>query len=283
METQRLEQPFYRMMQDAGLVHILAVSGLHIGMAAAFCRKGLEKIGICRRTVELISLLPVWGYIALTGFSLRRCGQASWQPFAGLGWVLGRERDGLSSLAVAACSMLLVSPYLLYSLSFLLSFWITFGLLLCTPGLSRLWEQSAFGAALIGRRGTPRFLHIFQHRLSFAGSRYLRDAGAALPLSCAFGVERSGSSAFAVGGPLGDAVRLALAGCHAALSECGSRAVFVGSPGAGRACGIVCPLDFAGGKNGQPPAVSGGFLQPPVAAGSDPVDCTGLGAHPAWI
>ena len=78
-------------------------------------------------------------------------------------------------------------------------------------------------------------------------------------------------------------VRLALAGCHAALSECGSRAVFVGSPGAGRACGIVCPLDFVGGKNGQPPAVSGGFLQPPVAAGSDPVDCTGLGAHPAWI
>lgn len=46
-ETQRLEQPFYRMMQDAGLVHILAVSGLHIGMAAAFCRKGLEKVGIC--------------------------------------------------------------------------------------------------------------------------------------------------------------------------------------------------------------------------------------------
>ena len=78
---------------------------------------------------------------------------------AGLGWVLGRERDGLSSLAVAACSMLLLSPYLLYSLSFLLSFWITFGLLLCAPGLSRLWEQSALGAALIGRRGMPRFLH----------------------------------------------------------------------------------------------------------------------------
>ena len=82
---------------------------------------------------------------------------------AGLGWVLGRERDGLSSLAVAACLLLLVSPYLLYSLSFLLSFWITFGLLLCAPGLSRLWEQSAFGAALIGRRGTPRFLHTFSN------------------------------------------------------------------------------------------------------------------------
>lgn len=162
-ETQRLEQPFYRMMQDAGLVHILAVSGLHIGMAAAFCRKGLEKVGICRRTVELISLLPVWGYIALTGFSPSAVRAGIMATLAGLGWVLGRERDGLSSLAVAACLLLLVSPYLLYSLSFLLSFWITFGLLLCAPGLSRLWEQSAFGAALIGRRGTPRFLHTFSN------------------------------------------------------------------------------------------------------------------------
>ena len=162
-ETQRLEQPFYRIMQDAGLVHILAVSGLHIGMAAAFCRKGLEKIGICRRTVELISLLPVWGYIALTGFSPSAVRAGIMATLAGLGWVLGRERDGLSSLAVAACLLLLVSPYLLYSLSFLLSFWITFGLLLCAPGLSRLWEQSAFGAALIGRRGTPRFLHTFSN------------------------------------------------------------------------------------------------------------------------
>ena len=68
-----------------------AVSGLHIGMAAAFCRKGLEKIGICRRTVELISLLPVWGYIALTGFSLRRCGQASWQPPCRLGMGAGQR------------------------------------------------------------------------------------------------------------------------------------------------------------------------------------------------
>ena len=90
-ETQRLEQPFYRMMQDAGLVHILAVSGLHIGMAAAFCRKGLEKVGICRRAVELISLLPVWGYIALTGFSPSAVRAGIMATLAGLGWVLGRE------------------------------------------------------------------------------------------------------------------------------------------------------------------------------------------------
>lgn len=167
-ETQRLEQPFYRMMQDAGLVHILAVSGLHIGMAAAFCRKGLEKVGICRRAVELISLLPVWGYIALTGFSPSAVRAGIMATLAGLGWVLGRERDGLSSLAVAACSMLLLSPYLLYSLSFLLSFWITFGLLLCAPGLSRLWEQSALGAALIGRRGMPRFLHALSNTACFS-------------------------------------------------------------------------------------------------------------------
>lgn len=64
--------------------------------------------------------------------------------------------------------MLLLSPYLLYSLSFLLSFWITFGLLLCAPGLSRLWEQSALGAALIGRRGMPRFLHALSNTACFS-------------------------------------------------------------------------------------------------------------------
>lgn len=156
-ETQRLEQPFYRMMQDAGLAHILAVSGLHIGMSAAFFRTGLEKIGVCRRLAEWMLLLPVWGYIALTGFSPSAVRAGIMATLAGLGWVLGRERDGLSSLASAACLMLLASPYLLYSLSFLLSFWITMGLLLCASGLLRLWEQSALGAALIGRRGTPHF------------------------------------------------------------------------------------------------------------------------------
>lgn len=58
------------MLEDAGLVHILSVSGIHISLLASFCTGvfSCEEDNL-RRFTGLLALLPVWSYIALAQFA----------------------------------------------------------------------------------------------------------------------------------------------------------------------------------------------------------------------
>lgn len=105
---------------------------------------------------------------------------------------------GGSLLDAAAFSLSAVQPVLP---AFLLDYlWVA----AVRSGLEPIVGAERIGCSPHRQKRNASFsARTFQYRLFFTGSRYLRDAGAALPLSCAFGVERSGSGAFAVGGSLG--------------------------------------------------------------------------------
>ena len=153
-EREEIDRHFAQMLEDAGLVHILSVSGIHISLLSSFCNgvfsRGEDNL---RRFTGLLALLPVWSYIALAQFAPSAVRAGLMATLSAVGLLLHRERDALSALAVSAVAIVAFSPFSLYSVSFQLSFWVTLGILLCTSPLTRMLEQLRPVAFLLGRAG----------------------------------------------------------------------------------------------------------------------------------
>jgi len=138
-----LREPF----QAAGLGHVLAVSGLHIGLVAwiAFILfKGILSLSYrltlqtdTRKVAALLTCLPVAAYTSLAGFQVSSQ-RAMIMVLAFLfSIVWGREKEVWSTLALAAMGVLAVDPHAVFSISFQLSFLAVVGILWLAPALHK--------------------------------------------------------------------------------------------------------------------------------------------------
>jgi competence protein ComEC len=116
-----------------GLTHVLAISGLHVGVIVVILLQFGAWMRLTReRTLELtIAFMPV--YMLITGASpsaVRACLMAMLAL-----WLARRHalKDGLHLLSAAALLMLMWNPMLIAEVSFQLSFIVTAGLLLFVP------------------------------------------------------------------------------------------------------------------------------------------------------
>ena len=125
--------------RGSGLSHLLVVSGLHVSMVAVALRGLLRRWG--RRRACLLTLVGVWLYACMVGFSasvLRATVMCSvWL----VGHLLFRRADGLSSMGLAAVLIIAFDPYSVWNAGFQLSFAATMGVLLLAPRLTPRYER----------------------------------------------------------------------------------------------------------------------------------------------
>lgn len=126
-----------------GTSHLLAISGLHLGMVAAMAfwlgfwllRRSawlLLRINAVK-LATLLAIIPVWGYGLLAGGSPATQRAEIMILVYLLLVLLDRHRDLYNALALAALVILLISPLTLFSLSFQLSFLSVVGLTYLVP------------------------------------------------------------------------------------------------------------------------------------------------------
>lgn len=101
-------------LRSAGLGHLVAVSGVHVGVAAWMTYATLLRVGSAAGGSLtfgiLISWLPLLGYVGLTGASPPAVRAAAMLALANLGALLGRPVHGLTLLAVVTTAMLAFRP-----------------------------------------------------------------------------------------------------------------------------------------------------------------------------
>ncbi len=116
-----------------GAAHILAVSGLHVGIIYAFVMFILKRL----KTKPRVSFAAVTGvlflYVMLTGFSVSVIRAALMFWLMSLAGLLNKRTDSFNCLCVAACVLLLVNPFTFYSVSFQMSFCAAASLLIFLP------------------------------------------------------------------------------------------------------------------------------------------------------
>ena len=125
--------------RNAGMSHLLAISGLHVGIVMALTLATTS--GLTGRNSPFaiaVSLLVVWAYAVLSGLDppvVRAAIMGS--LFLGQG-LLGRGMRGLTALLLAAALMVVIDPSLLSGLSFQLSFTAMAGVVLALPLIAGL-------------------------------------------------------------------------------------------------------------------------------------------------
>lgn len=126
-----------------GASHILALSGLHLGIIYLL----LSRLTLRRRRFWLsqaVVILSIWAFVFLTGLSTSIIRSATMISIYALFSVAGRHRSPVNLLCFTAIIMLLVSPDALYDIGFQLSFSAVLAILLLMPLFERLFPDNYF-------------------------------------------------------------------------------------------------------------------------------------------
>ncbi|MDR7870199.1 MAG: DNA internalization-related competence protein ComEC/Rec2 [Tissierellaceae bacterium] len=119
--------------RDMGLAHILAVSGLHIGIISGFITFVLSNLGIKRRVNVIITLSTIWIYGYLIGFPPSILRSSIMFSVLYLSQLIHEPYDSINTLSFAMFVLLLINPYYLFNIGFQLSFGATFSIIIFAP------------------------------------------------------------------------------------------------------------------------------------------------------
>lgn len=134
----------------AGILHVLAVSGLHVGFVAMFVGFLLIFIPLDYRLKMFIILCGLILYAGVTGFRPSVCRATFMAVLLGLAVILQRNVDHTHIINITAIVFLVVSPSLIFDVSAQLSFAAVYGILYLYPRIRTRFIVSV----------RPRFLRL---------------------------------------------------------------------------------------------------------------------------
>lgn len=151
----RVEPDLYASYRKAGALHLLAVSGLHVGILAAFLYGLLGPLRHFRHGRMLRFLVGtslLWGYALLCGFSPSVVRAVILFSFVSYALYIQRPGETLHFLAVAWILMLvLINPAWLLQVGFQLSFAAVWAIVVFTPFLFKQWPWKGRVGSSLGR------------------------------------------------------------------------------------------------------------------------------------
>ncbi|WP_037316876.1 ComEC/Rec2 family competence protein [Salegentibacter sp. Hel_I_6] len=142
-QRQDISKEIYDEYAAAGAIHILAVSGLHVGIILLILNwlfKPLHffKKGLILKTLLLILLM--WGFAILAGLSPSVVRAVTMFSFIAIGMQMRRKTSVLNSLFISLFILLLVNPYFIFQVGFQLSYLAVFAIVSIQPKLFKLWK-----------------------------------------------------------------------------------------------------------------------------------------------
>ena len=159
-ERDGIDQQLRTYFLATGAMHILAVSGMHIGLLILALLKILSYFSrwVSRKQALLLVLFIVWYYAALTGLSASVLRSVFMFSVLLLSQLSGRQMSQLSALFFSAFCLLLYDPLYLFDLGFQLSYLAMLGIYLYYEALrsrlqfrwkvlTHLWDGTALGLA----------------------------------------------------------------------------------------------------------------------------------------
>lgn len=140
-EKESLDRDTLRTYSSAGAMHVLAVSGLHVGIVMlllAFILKPV-KLMLKGRVLFLIGVLGgIWFYALITGMSSSVLRASVMFSFVLIGKEIERENSVYQSILVSAFLLILLEPLVIFQVGFQLSYLAVFGIVYLQPKIYNL-------------------------------------------------------------------------------------------------------------------------------------------------
>lgn len=141
-----IDNDLQRAYAASGAMHVLAVSGLHVGILYGIVLlifKPFAKISWSRWVVAIVSLVVLWAFAFITGLSPSVLRAVTMFSFIALARSFGRNTSIYNTLACSAFLLLLVDPFLIMSVGFQLSYLAVLGIVTIHRTLYQLVEPNS--------------------------------------------------------------------------------------------------------------------------------------------
>ena len=135
-QRSRLPEEVQENFRSSGVGHLLAVSGLHVGLVAALILGLWRLLGLRGKLPLFMAIILVFAYAYLTGLRPSALRAAIMISFTLGALLLERERDLPTAVALAALITLALNPLHLFSIGFQLSYTATLSIIYLQPPLA---------------------------------------------------------------------------------------------------------------------------------------------------
>ena len=128
-----------------GTVHILSVSGLHVGIiliGLSWIFSFLTRLPFGRYIRLVLILFIIWFYAFFTGFSAPIARSVIMFSIVYIGINIGRNANIYNSICASALILLLINPFVLMQASFQLSFIALTGIVWLQPKIADWWHPN---------------------------------------------------------------------------------------------------------------------------------------------
>jgi competence protein ComEC len=141
--TEGIDTDLQNAYAASGAMHVLAVSGLHVGILYSIITAlllPLKRFAWSRWVVFAISLTCLWSFAFVTGLSPSVLRAVTMFSFVALARPLGWKTNIYNTLAGSAFVLLYYNPYLIMSVGFQLSYLAVIGIVYLQRPLYQMWE-----------------------------------------------------------------------------------------------------------------------------------------------
>lgn len=141
-QKQGIDRELSAQYAAAGMMHILAVSGLHVGIVLLLLRFLFRSVRSYRLQwgKSIVIIVLIWAFAFITGLSPSVMRAATMFSFVEIGSALGGKRKSRDAVLVSAVMLLLYNPLLLYQVGFQLSYLAVLAILWLQPWLESFWN-----------------------------------------------------------------------------------------------------------------------------------------------
>ncbi len=137
-----LDPELLKKYSGSGAMHILCVSGLHVGiiyLVLNYFLFFLDKIRYGRIIKMILLILLIWFYALLTGLSPSVMRASTMLSFIIIGKSLNRNVNIYNTLAGSAFLLLLINPFIITELGFQMSYLAVIGIVALQQKIYNLW------------------------------------------------------------------------------------------------------------------------------------------------
>ncbi|WP_296835251.1 DNA internalization-related competence protein ComEC/Rec2 [Marvinbryantia sp.] len=233
-----LDEKIKDLYADTGILHLLAISGLHVSMTGMALFGALRRLRVSFTGSAAICGVVMAAYACMTGYPVSAVRAVLMFGIFLLSQVTGRTADPATSLAVSAAAILLCRARALHQAGFLLSFGAVGGILFAQTFRSRLLKGTTLGMSMGVQIMTLPVTAYFYYQFPLYNVLLNICVLPLMPFVLGFGM--AGIAGAALNRELGSFV---LAPAHYLLK------------GIAFACGKLRLLPFAGIVTGQPQPV----------------------------
>lgn len=150
-QRQEVSKDTYKSFTSSGAVHILAISGLHIGLLLLMLSILFKPITYFKHGKIIVSITIVmllWTYAFIVGLSASVVRAVTMFSLFTIALYSNRISNTYNTLVISAFLLLLWNPYYIFDIGFQMSYSAVFAIIWIKPSFDNLWQPKLY----IGRK-----------------------------------------------------------------------------------------------------------------------------------